>query len=41
MVEQGKIDVRRLVTHRFSLDEITKAFDVMKEGLSLRSIIVP
>ncbi|UCF34405.1 MAG: zinc-binding dehydrogenase, partial [Phycisphaerales bacterium] len=41
MVEQGKIDVKRQVTHRFKLDEITKAFDVMKEGLSLRSIVVP
>jgi 6-hydroxycyclohex-1-ene-1-carbonyl-CoA dehydrogenase len=41
MVEQGKIDVERQVTHRFSLDEIGKAFEVMKEGLSLRSIVVP
>jgi 6-hydroxycyclohex-1-ene-1-carbonyl-CoA dehydrogenase len=41
MVAQGKIDVKRQVTHRFSLDEIGKAFDVMKEGLSLRSIVVP
>jgi propanol-preferring alcohol dehydrogenase len=41
MVEQGKVDVKRLVTHRFSLDEIGKAFEVMKEGLSLRSIVIP
>ena len=41
MVEQGKIDVKRQVTHRFSLDEIGKAFEVMKEGLSLRSIVIP
>lgn len=41
MVEQGKIDLKRQVTHRFSLDEIGKAFEVMKEGLSLRSIVVP
>jgi propanol-preferring alcohol dehydrogenase len=41
MVEQGKIDVKRQVTHRFKLDEIAKAFEVMKEGLSLRSIVVP
>ncbi|UCE59858.1 MAG: zinc-binding dehydrogenase [Phycisphaerales bacterium] len=41
MVEQGKIDLKRLVTHRFSLDEIDKAFEVMKEGSSLRSIVVP
>jgi len=41
MVAQGKIDVKRQVTHRFSLDEIKKAFEVMKEGLSLRSIVIP
>ena len=41
MVEQGKIDVKRQVTHRFSLDEIGKAFEVMKEGASLRSIVTP
>ena len=41
MVGQGKIDVKRQVTHRFSLDELGKAFDVMKEGLSLRSIVIP
>jgi 6-hydroxycyclohex-1-ene-1-carbonyl-CoA dehydrogenase len=41
MVAQGKIDLKRQVTHRFSLDEIGKAFEVMKEGASLRSIVVP
>jgi Zn-dependent alcohol dehydrogenase len=41
MVELGKIDVTRLVTHRFGLDEIQGAFDVMKEGASLRSIVIP
>ena len=41
MVEQGKVDLKRQVTHRFSLDEIGQAFEVMKEGLSLRSIVVP
>jgi 6-hydroxycyclohex-1-ene-1-carbonyl-CoA dehydrogenase len=41
MVAQGKIELKRQVTHRFGLDEIDKAFDVMKEGLSLRSIVVP
>lgn len=41
MVEQGKIDVTRQVTHRFGLDELARAFEVMKEGVSLRSIVVP
>lgn len=41
MVELGKIDLSRLVTHRFALDEIQSAFDVMKAGESLRSIVIP
>ncbi|MCH7994823.1 MAG: zinc-binding dehydrogenase [Planctomycetes bacterium] len=41
MVEQGKVDLQRLITHRFPLDELQKAFDVMKEGVSLRSIVIP
>ena len=41
MVEQGRVDVRRQVTHRFPLEEIGKAFEVMKEGVSLRSIVIP
>lgn len=41
MVQQGKIDLKRQVTHRFGLDDIEKAFAVMKEGVSLRSIVVP
>ncbi len=41
LVEMGKIDVKRLVTHRFKLDELDRAFAVMKEGVSLRSIVVP
>jgi Zn-dependent alcohol dehydrogenase len=41
LVEQGKIDVKRQVTHRFSLDNINDAFAVMKEGVSLRSIVIP
>ena len=41
MVELGRIDVSRLVTHRFALDQIQGAFDVMKHGDSLRSIVIP
>ncbi len=41
MVEQGRIDLKRLVTHRFSLGEIHKAFEAMHEGVSLRSIVIP
>ncbi len=41
MVEQGRIDLKKQVTHRFPLDQINRAFEVMKEGASLRSIVVP
>ncbi len=41
MVETGAIDVKRQVTHKFPLEELDKAFAVMKEGVSLRSIVIP
>ena len=41
MVADGKINLERIVTHSFPLDEIEKAFEVMKEGVSLRSIVIP
>jgi len=41
LVEQGTIEIKRLVTHRFKLDELPKAFEVMHEGVSLRSIVIP
>ena len=41
MVELGRIDLSRLVTHRFGLDQIRGAFDVMKHGESLRSLVIP
>lgn len=40
MVRTGKIQLEPVVTHRFNLDEINDAFDVMRKGESLRSIIV-
>ncbi len=43
MARIGKIKVKELVTARFSLEEINKGFDLMREGdpHSLRSIAVP
>jgi 6-hydroxycyclohex-1-ene-1-carbonyl-CoA dehydrogenase len=41
MVAQGKVDLSRIVTHRVGLSEIEKAFDLMKEGVSLRTIVIP
>lgn len=40
MVKTGKIQLEPVVTHKFKLEEIDKAFDLMRKGESLRSIIV-
>ena len=40
MVRTGKIQLKPVVTHRFPLEDIEQAFDVMRKGESLRSIIV-
>jgi propanol-preferring alcohol dehydrogenase len=41
MVRVGKVEVRAQVTHRFPLDKIGDAFEVMRRGESLRSIVIP
>ncbi len=41
MCAEGKLDVSKLVTHRFPLEKISDAFEVMKNGESLRSIVIP
>ena len=40
MVRAGKIQLEPVVTHKFKLDEINEAFEVMRKGESLRSIVV-
>jgi L-iditol 2-dehydrogenase len=39
LVHEQKIDLKRLVTHRFSLDEIDKAFNATEGYNGLRSVI--
>jgi S-(hydroxymethyl)glutathione dehydrogenase/alcohol dehydrogenase len=42
MVDQylsGEIKVDEMITHTMGLEEINKAFDLMHEGKSIRSII--
>lgn len=41
MVRTGKIQLEPVVTHKFKLEEIDQAFDLMRKGESLRSIICP
>jgi S-(hydroxymethyl)glutathione dehydrogenase/alcohol dehydrogenase len=36
----GKIEIDPMITHKLSLDEINKAFDLMHAGESIRSVVV-
>lgn len=35
----GEIEIDNMVTHEVTLDDINKAFDLMHEGLSIRSVV--
>ena len=37
---EGKIHIDPMITHRFSLNDINKGFDLMHEGKSIRSVVV-
>ena len=37
---EGKINIDDLITHTMGLDEINKAFHLMHEGESIRSVVV-
>jgi 6-hydroxycyclohex-1-ene-1-carbonyl-CoA dehydrogenase len=39
MVRTGKIQLKPVVTHKFKLEEINDAFELMRKGESLRSIV--
>lgn len=41
LVRQGKIKVTELVTAKFPLDQINVAFDTLRRGEGIRSVIVP
>lgn len=41
LVRQGKIKVTELVTAKFPLDQINDAFDTLRRGEGIRSVIVP
>jgi len=40
LVKLGRLKVKELVTHKFPLKEINTAFDLMRKGESLRSVVV-
>jgi threonine dehydrogenase-like Zn-dependent dehydrogenase len=41
MVERGMVRLDKLVSHRFSLDEVNEAYSMLDEGKVLRAIVVP
>ena len=41
MVAAGTIKVKELVSHRFALEDTNKAFEQLRAGEGLRSVIVP
>jgi S-(hydroxymethyl)glutathione dehydrogenase/alcohol dehydrogenase len=36
----GKIEIDPMITHTMPLDDINKAFDLMHDGTSIRSVVV-
>jgi 6-hydroxycyclohex-1-ene-1-carbonyl-CoA dehydrogenase len=40
IIQLKKIQLEPVITHRFKLDDINKAFDLMRKGVPLRSIVV-
>lgn len=41
LARQGKVKVKELVTQKFPLEEINAAFDHLRKGAGVRSVIVP
>lgn len=41
LARQGKIKVAELVTHTFALEQINEAFDTLRNGEGIRSVITP
>ena len=38
-IMNGRIDIDSLITHKMSLKDINKAFDLMHEGKSIRTVL--
>ncbi|KKK81917.1 hypothetical protein LCGC14_2808610 [marine sediment metagenome] len=39
LIQQGKIKIEPLITHRFKLDQINDAFDQLRKGDGIRVLI--
>jgi len=40
LVKNGSLQLKPLITHKFSLSEINEAFDVMRRGEGIRILIL-
>ena len=40
LVRQGRIKLAEMVTHRFPLERINEAFDTLRGGEAIRSVVV-
>lgn len=40
MYMKGELNLKRLISHRFKLDQINEAFDTLKQGKCIRSVII-
>ena len=40
LYQQGKMPVKRLMTHRIKLDEINEGFDRLAEGKAVRQVVI-
>ena len=36
----GQIEIDSMITHKMPLEDINKAFDLMHEGKSVRSVVI-
>ena len=41
LVESGVVDLNKVVSNRFKLDEINEAYEALDKGEILRGIVVP
>jgi Zn-dependent alcohol dehydrogenase len=41
LVRRGVIKVEELVTHKFKLEEINEALEVLRKGEGIRIIVIP
>jgi S-(hydroxymethyl)glutathione dehydrogenase/alcohol dehydrogenase len=41
LARQGRIKLAELVTHRFPLERINEALDILRSGAAIRIVILP